>query len=310
MEYPFIINSKDLSMSDSVNFYLYLQRNKDNILSQLYKFGAILFRGFNLLSAQNFEEAVKIFNPNLSSYIGGDSPRSKVSGNVYTSTTYPPEETISMHQEKSFSNNYPALIFFFCEIAPYKAGETPIVDARKIYNLLDKEIINKFKEKKLKYVMNLHSGYGFGRSWQESFEVETKDELIKIIKNLNISYKWKNDELLEISEIVLPIIKHPIINEYIFFSQADQWHYSGLKPDVLKAISDIVPKDDFYHNCYYGDGSEIEIEYLDEIRKTVNEQRVLFPWQKGDLLMLDNMISMHGRMPFNGQRKILTAMVS
>jgi alpha-ketoglutarate-dependent taurine dioxygenase len=32
------------------------------------------------------------------------------------------------------------------------------------------------------------------------------------------------------------------------------------------------------------------------------------PWQAGDILVVDNMLACHGRMPFSGPRKILLAM--
>jgi alpha-ketoglutarate-dependent taurine dioxygenase len=32
------------------------------------------------------------------------------------------------------------------------------------------------------------------------------------------------------------------------------------------------------------------------------------PWQKGDVALLDNMKISHGRMPFEGDRRILVAM--
>ena len=73
-------------------------------------------------------------------------------------------------------------------------------------------------------------------------------------------------------------------------------------------MQEIIPEDDFYHNCTYGDDSKLEVKNLTKIRQIINNQRKIFSWQKGDFLMLDNIISMHGRLPFSGERKILVAM--
>jgi len=47
---------------------------------------------------------------------------------------------------------------------------------------------------------------------------------------------------------------------------------------------------------------------LDEIRDVYRCHAVQFPWQNGDVMMLDNMLVAHGRTPFKGARKILVAM--
>ena len=61
-------------------------------------------------------------------------------------------------------------------------------------------------------------------------------------------------------------------------------------------------------NAYYGDGSPIEAEVLDTIRAAYREETRAFAWERGDVLMLDNFISVHGREPYTGERKVLVAM--
>jgi hypothetical protein len=73
-------------------------------------------------------------------------------------------------------------------------------------------------------------------------------------------------------------------------------------------LSALLKEDEFPRNAYYGDGSPIETSVLDEIREVYRQEAVIYPWQEGDVLMLDNMLAAHGRMPFVGKRKIVVAM--
>jgi hypothetical protein len=61
------------------------------------------------------------------------------------------------------------------------------------------------------------------------------------------------------------------------------------------------------HACY-GDGSEVPISDLESVRSAYRRSEILFPWQAGDLLILDNVLAMHGRKPFDGARRVLVAM--
>ena len=62
------------------------------------------------------------------------------------------------------------------------------------------------------------------------------------------------------------------------------------------------------YNTYYGDGTPIEPEDVEHIRQAYDHEKVIFPWEEGDILMLDNMSIAHAREPYVGERLIATAM--
>jgi len=61
-------------------------------------------------------------------------------------------------------------------------------------------------------------------------------------------------------------------------------------------------------NTFYGDGKPIEVEVLDHIREAYNQEKIKFKWQKGDIMILDNILTAHAREPFKGERKVVVAM--
>src|SRR5512146_2215365 len=111
-----------------------LRGHGDALRARLSKNGGLLFRGFPLESGDDFAEAVTALATGPSvQYIGGDSPRTRIKGPVYTSTEAPRAVKIPLHNELSFVRDFPKHIFFFCDVAPREHGETIIGDARRIY---------------------------------------------------------------------------------------------------------------------------------------------------------------------------------
>lgn len=47
---------------------------------------------------------------------------------------------------------------------------------------------------------------------------------------------------------------------------------------------------------------------VEAILTVYRQVQVSFPWQRGDVLMLDNLLVAHSRNPFVGPRKIIVAM--
>jgi len=62
------------------------------------------------------------------------------------------------------------------------------------------------------------------------------------------------------------------------------------------------------NNTYYGDGSPIESDVMDHLRQAYLKEKILFPWQQFDVLMVDNMLASHAREPFSGNRRVVTGM--
>ena len=83
-----------------------------------------------------------------------------------------------------------------------------------------------------------------------------------------------------------------------------------MKPEVREQLLSIVKENELPRNAYYGDGTPIESSILDEIREIYQQEAVHFPWQTRDVLLLDNMLTAHGRTPFVGNRKVVVGMTN
>ena len=104
------------------------------------------------------------------------------------------------------------------------------------------------------------------------------------------------------------VIRHPKTGEETWFNQAQHWHLACLDPEARESLEMLFAQEDLPRNCYYGDGSLIEDSAMEEILGVYQELEVSFPWEKGSVLVLDNLLTAHARNPFSGERKLLVAL--
>ncbi len=291
---------------EGVNLTVWANSNQEFIQTALQQHGGILFRNFGIRDVEQFEELIQTVSGELLDYRDRSSPRSPVNGNIYTSTDHPANQTIFLHSENSYAASWPLKIFFCCLISPAVGGETPIADTRKLLQRIPPEIRRRFAEKQVMYVRNF--GDGFGLPWQTVFQTENPSKVVDFCRKNGIEWEWKGQNRLRTRQVRQAIAHHPITGEAVWFNHGVFFHVSTLEPPIREALLKAFSEEDLPHNTYYGDGSPIEPEVLEEIRAAYRAETILFPWETGDILMLDNMLTAHGRQPFSGPRKIVVGM--
>lgn len=290
-----------------INLADWVTSHKDLVQQMLLDSGAVLFRSFKIRSAAEFENVVRAAsNTDLLPYRERSSPRSRVEGNIYTSTDYPSDQSIFLHNENSYQHTWPLKIFFYCARAADEGGETPIADMRRLYQQIPAHIRQRFIEKKWMYARNFNGR--FGLPWQTVFQTEDKAKVEEYCRGNGIEVEWKEGDRLKTWAIRPAVVKHPRTGEDLWFNHATFFHVTTLAPSVRDVFMATIKEEDLPTNTYYGDASPIEPETLDELRRIYDEETVLFPWQEGDILMLDNMRVAHGRAPYTGARQILVGM--
>lgn len=293
-------------LEDNLDLVTWSQNNLDFIEQKLLKHGAILFRDFKISSTSIFEKFMRVISPELLEYRERSTPRTDLGGNIYTSTEYPAHEHIALHNEFSYAYTWPMKICFYCAETPLYGGETPIADCRQFLAKINPRIKDKFIEKQVMYVRNY--GNGIDLSWQEAFQTNDKSVVEDYCRQAPMEFEWLDENRLRTRQVRPSVAIHPKTQEMVWFNQAHLFHISNLDLDVREALLELFKESDIPRNTYYGDGSPIDISVLDEIREVYQQVSVKFPWQQGDVLLLDNMLVAHGRNPFVGKRKIFVAM--
>ena len=292
--------------AESLNLTDWASHTREFITTLLPKYRAVLFRDFQLTSELEFEQFIKAISEGLLEYTYGSTPRSHVSGKIYTSTEYPADQAIPLHNEMSYAAQWPMKIWFFCLRCADQQGETPIADSQRVFERIPPQIREQFIRKGVMYIRNY--GKGIDVPWEQVFHTSSRSEVESYCQMAGIKAEWLNDGRLRTRQLCQAAATHPKTGETVWFNQAHLFHASSLSPDLRASLLASFKEEDLPRHACFGDGSPIQTEMLDEIREAYRQEMVLFSWQQGDILMLDNMLTAHGRMPFTGPRKILVGM--
>jgi alpha-ketoglutarate-dependent taurine dioxygenase len=282
------------------------QRNRAQIQDWLRTSGAVLFRGFDVNSMESFGEAADAMVGGRIAYTNRSSPRTTVGDRIYTSTDYPQHLPIFPHNEHGYSPVFPLYVFFCCLQTSITGGATPVGSTRHIRAAIPPWIRERFREKKILYVRNYHEG--FGLPWQKAFQTTDKAEVERYCRSRGVTCEWRDKNVLRTRRIGPAEIAHPFSGEPIWFNHATFYHVSTLPDAIREEMLAAFDEDELPNHTYYGDGSQIESNVLDSLRAAYIKHMNHFEWHKGDVLALDNMLSVHAREPYTGSRRVLVSM--
>lgn len=187
---PVIYQPNSTTQKSKQTLIQWIKTNKRALTDDLKQYGAILFRGFEIISPQDFEEVILNIDSNLKNNYLGTSPRNQVTKYTFTATELPSAYPIMQHAEMSFLDSPPKKLFFYCGKAPGKFGETPITDLRKVLKEIPTHIREKFEKEKfdiLEFITDLLTNpvFNFGKPnvGTKCSKQKIKTKLKKLLKN-------------------------------------------------------------------------------------------------------------------------------
>ncbi|HVQ91548.1 MAG TPA: TauD/TfdA family dioxygenase [Mycobacteriales bacterium] len=284
----------------------FLATERPRIRQLLQRHGAVLLRGFDVDGVDGLDRTVRTLSGAPLTYSERSSPRSTIKGQVYTSTDYPPDEEIFLHNENSYQAAWPLTLYFYCAQPPDTLGATPLADIRQVYRSIDPSVRAEFTRRKWMVVRNFHDG--FGVSWRHVFNTEDRAEVAGYCARNGIELEWRGTDGLRTRAIREPVHTHPGTGATVWFNHATFFHVTTLPTDVHTGLREIFEDEDLPSNTFYGDGGRIPDDVIAHLRACYRAASVRFDWARHDILVVDNMLAAHGREPFTGPRRIAVAM--
>ena len=304
--FPLVYASQ--SDTDSNAVACWIQQHKAQIEAELELNGAVLFRDFGVVDDQGFDAFIRAFD--WPSFTYEESLSNAVRHNrtelVFTANEAPPSVSIFLHHEMAQTPVFPSKLFFFCEQVAVSGGATPICRSDILLERLQFEIpsfVAACEQKGIRYSQTMPAENdlqsGQGRSWASTLSAANAEEAETKLERLNYQWQWQTDGSLSVTTPILPAIKILRDGRKVFFNQliAAFRGWQDVRNNSEKSI------------CY-GDDSLISNDDMAVVIRLADQLTFDIPWQAGDVVLVDNFITMHGRRPFEGQRSVLASLVA
>ncbi len=290
--------------------------NHDAIEQALLLFGAIVWRGFPVADTDEFLAMMRDFEPYAAGYAGGTSNRKAIKGNAMEATRTPPEVYIQLHQEMSYMPANPRALAFFCKVAPDEGGETVICDMRGFLEELPDDLRRKFEEEDAEYVRNLRSQDVDDwralpelrhASWQYWFDSEDRAAVSAQLEERGTGYQWNDDGSLTFWNRTPAVTVHPETGDKLYFNQLNSQIQNAANIGeerynlLFQHYGNHTP---WPYSVRFGNGHPVTDEDYRILRERLETRKIAFAWQPGDVMLLDNKLTAHGRHPYRGDRDV------
>jgi alpha-ketoglutarate-dependent taurine dioxygenase len=280
---------------------------RESLVAEAARCGAVLFRGFPLATAEDFDAFVGAFTlPNFPYYESlSNAVRVNRTPRVFTANEAPPSVAIYLHHEMAQTPIYPGRLFFFCEQPAEAGGATPLCRSDVLWERLTGSCQAFARDCEVKGLRYSHvmpeendAASGMGRSWQSTLRAATRHEAEDRLRELGYSWEWLPDGL-RVTTPVLPAVRKLPDGRKTFFNQliaaARGWKDS--RNDPSRAVT-------------HGDGTPLDRDAVLVAAELGDELSFDIPWQRGDVALVDNFVTMHGRRTFTGTRKVLASLIA
>uniref|UniRef100_A0A0G4HE32 TauD/TfdA-like domain-containing protein n=1 Tax=Chromera velia CCMP2878 TaxID=1169474 RepID=A0A0G4HE32_9ALVE len=294
--------------AEGVEFF---RRNKEDILNRLKKNGSVWFRGFDLMKNEagfmEFYSALGLLpclDPIHSSGLRKMvAPKQAVYETVNKASLS--KHYVGMHNESTFKKSA-ALGAFVCFKPAEKGGEFLLADGAEILKRLDPQILRELADRKVRIsVTNLD--FPFLESIPEPFKATLKEWMQGLIAaavapkfDMELEMVWGADgtphRLQAIEPAQSPVNSHPFTRLGAWFCNLHN-HSRYLRDRRPCAVPEVGMTD-----VYFGDLTRIPPSVVEHVDRVTRDCIVEVPMQKGDVVLVDNYRTLHGRNIFDGER--------
>lgn len=279
--------------------------HRDGLRALAAEHGALLVRGLGLSDVAGTSAVFRQLG-SLMTETEAFAPRRRLAEGVYSSTKWPPNQPMCLHHELSYTLAPPGLMLFACLVPARDGGATPLADSPAVLGALPAGLVERFERQGWLLIRNYNSD--IGAAVTEAFGTEDRRAVESHCRAHAIEFEWQPDGTLRTQQRRRAIVHHPLTGRRCWFNQVAFLNEWTIDPEVREYMVELYGADRLPFNTRFGNGDPIGADVVQAINEAYEHHSLREPWQAGDLMLVDNIRTAHGREPFEGPREVLVAL--
>jgi len=279
--------------------------HRDALRAAVVEHGSLLVRGLRLRDVAEIEAVFRRLG-SLMTEKEAFAARRRYSDGLYSSSKWPPNQPMCMHHELSYALEFPSLMLFACLVAPTDGGATPVADSPTVLQALPTELIERFERVGWLLIRNYNDE--IGASIAEAFGTDDRRAVESYCRANAIKFEWQPDGALRTWQRRSAVVHHPRTGQRCWFNQIAFLNEWTIDPEVREYLVDVYGENGLPFNTRFGNGDAIGADVVQLINEVYEGNTARERWQGGDLMLVDNIRTAHGRECFEGSRDVLVAM--
>ena len=268
--------------------------------------GAVLVRGLGLYDPILAGDVVRMLADDLMAEREAFAPRVPYTDRVYSTTRWPHGIPMCPHHELSYRDWFPASMMFVCLSPPVLGGATVLVDSSTVLAALPASLVKRCEREGWMLVRTYNGDVG--PSWSQAFGIGDRHGVEDYCRAHSIDFEWRRGGQLRTRQRRPAVVRHPITGVRCWFNEIAYYSEWVFGPETAHELRDLLGPDGLPATTCFGDGTPIGWDLISHIMQAYSANAVRQPWQSGDLLVVDNIRTAHGRDPYTGPREVLAAM--
>lgn len=295
------------SAADNAMGIEYFSKNKEKLRAELLEYGAIWFRGFDLMKSvsgnREMHEAMGL-DPCLDPlHSSGLRKFASERDALYEEVNKPSlrQHYIGLHSESTAKRTAAYAAFVCFQKATEGGGRFLVADGAAILAELKTETLQKLYDRQIRIsVSNLDIPPSFPGPIKEGIKGLVASAVApKFDMDLEMIYEsdGKPGRLQAVETPESPVNRHPVTGKPVWFNNAHN-HARKLRDRRPCGVPEVGMTEVFYADTM----TPLDLEMCAEIKRASEKHITALAMEPGDVLLVDNYRALHGRDVFDGDR--------